>query len=179
MKSIGVSNLRSLRNINMELSTVNILVGKNSSGKSTFLRIFPLIKQSINKKLSAPIFWGDENSDVDFDSLRTSCVLDEDFILKFKTAITNPAGFWNSAWGEEIKNKEIEIELELYISNVDDYKDYIKKYNLFFLGRKVEIIFDEQYNVEKYIIDGSEYKRDSDILSEKYNSKAIFNEYIN
>ena len=40
MKSIGIKNLRSLKNVEqIEIKPITILVGRNSSGKSTFLRI--------------------------------------------------------------------------------------------------------------------------------------------
>ncbi|HEV2576490.1 MAG TPA: AAA family ATPase [Acidobacteriaceae bacterium] len=47
MEYIRVSNLRSLADTGrIELKPLSLLVGANSSGKSTFLRIFPLLKQS-------------------------------------------------------------------------------------------------------------------------------------
>lgn len=70
MKSIRVKNLRSLKDTNeIEIKKLNVLVGSNSSGKSTFLRIFPLLKQSFNKKINGPILWcGDDDDYVDFGS---------------------------------------------------------------------------------------------------------------
>ena len=57
MKSIGIKNLRSLKNVEqIEIKPITILVGRNSSGKSTFLRIFPLLKQTLND-LSVPLYW--------------------------------------------------------------------------------------------------------------------------
>lgn len=50
MDSIRIKNLRSLRDTEkISIKKLNILVGSNSSGKSTFLRVFPLLKQSFNK----------------------------------------------------------------------------------------------------------------------------------
>jgi len=47
MEYIRVSNLRSLSDsTRIEIKPLNLLVGANSSGKSTFLRTFPLLKQS-------------------------------------------------------------------------------------------------------------------------------------
>ena len=70
MKSIGIKNLRSLRDTKqMEIKPINILVGSNSSGKSTFLRLFPLMKQSLRNKINGPILWaGDDDDYVDFGS---------------------------------------------------------------------------------------------------------------
>ncbi len=68
LKSIGIKNLRSLKNIDpVPISPITVLIGKNSVGKSTFARIFPLIRQSVERKKKSPILWfGDY---VDFGSL--------------------------------------------------------------------------------------------------------------
>ena len=48
MEFVRVSNLRCLADTpQIELKPVTFLVGANSSGKSTFLRLFPLLKQSL------------------------------------------------------------------------------------------------------------------------------------
>jgi hypothetical protein len=47
MESIKVSNLRCIANsTSIEIKPISLLVGANSSGKSTLLRMFPLLKQS-------------------------------------------------------------------------------------------------------------------------------------
>jgi hypothetical protein len=71
MLSFGVSNLRRLKLVPpVELKPITILVGRNSSGKSTFLRTFPLLRQSLMTRTSSPVLWyGDL---VDFGSFDTS-----------------------------------------------------------------------------------------------------------
>lgn len=70
MKSICIKNVKTLENTGIiSLSPITLLVGKNSSGKSTFLRTFPLIKQSIRKSTDGPLLWaGDVDDYVDFGS---------------------------------------------------------------------------------------------------------------
>src|ERR1035441_232825 len=47
MDRIRVANLRCLTDSTLiEIKPISLLVGANSSGKSTFLRVFPLLKQS-------------------------------------------------------------------------------------------------------------------------------------
>ena len=47
MFSIQVQNLRSLKDTGeIDLAPLTLLVGENSSGKSTFIRLFPLLRQS-------------------------------------------------------------------------------------------------------------------------------------
>lgn len=72
MKSIQIKNLRSLKDTGqIDIKPLTILVGKNSSGKSTFLRFFPLMKQSFSTTTNEPILWYDKNS-VDFGSFDES-----------------------------------------------------------------------------------------------------------
>ncbi|PTR25849.1 AAA family ATPase [Pseudomonas sp. GV085] len=53
-----VKNLRSLKDTGtVKLSPLTILLGENSSGKSTFLRTFPLLKQSAETTTRSSILW--------------------------------------------------------------------------------------------------------------------------
>lgn len=70
LDKIQIENVRSLKDTGLvPLSPITLLVGTNSSGKSTFLRTFPLIKQSICKRTDGPLLWaGDVDDYVDFGS---------------------------------------------------------------------------------------------------------------
>ena len=58
IKTIRTRNLRALGDTgNIRLAPITILVGKNSIGKSTFARLFPLIRQSVEVSRRAPILW--------------------------------------------------------------------------------------------------------------------------
>lgn len=69
---LRIKNLRSIADsYDIELKPIMILLGANSSGKSTFLRSFPLFAQSVDKKLRGPIAWFD-TSFVDFGDYKTA-----------------------------------------------------------------------------------------------------------
>ena len=56
--SYALENIRRIRSCpDIELRPITILVGRNSAGKSTFLRSLPLIRQSLETRSSAPILW--------------------------------------------------------------------------------------------------------------------------
>lgn len=58
MLSFGLRNLRRLASVNpVEIKPITILVGRNSSGKSSFLRAFPLLRQSLMTRTSSPVLW--------------------------------------------------------------------------------------------------------------------------
>ncbi len=70
LEAFGVKNLRCLWDTPLvPIRPITVLVGQNSSGKSTFLRAFPLLRQSVEKARNSPILWDDERY-VDFGSLR-------------------------------------------------------------------------------------------------------------
>ncbi|WP_458723608.1 AAA family ATPase [Pseudomonas brenneri] len=72
VNSFGVRNLRSFGSEKqlIPIKKINILVGRNSCGKSTFLRTYPLIRQSIESNTRSPILW--YGSYVDFGNISTA-----------------------------------------------------------------------------------------------------------
>ena len=72
IKAIRIENLRSLKDTGfVKIKPLTILLGANSSGKSTFLRSFMLFAQSVNKQLRGPISWFDDAM-VDFGDFQTA-----------------------------------------------------------------------------------------------------------
>lgn len=58
MDSIKVERLRCLGDTGyIQLKPITVLLGQNSSGKSSFLRILPLLKQSLESRTTGPILW--------------------------------------------------------------------------------------------------------------------------
>ena len=92
IESIRIENLRSLKDTGfIDLKKINILLGANSSGKSTFLRSFPLFTQSVKKNLRGPISWFDD-SYVDFGDYQTAKnkYVDKDEYIRFSYLIHGP-----------------------------------------------------------------------------------------
>lgn len=58
MDAIRIKNLRSLLDSGyIELRPLTIAVGENNSGKSSFIRVLPLLRQSIETRTTGPILW--------------------------------------------------------------------------------------------------------------------------
>lgn len=69
---IGIKKLRSLWDTGMiDIKPLTVAVGKNSCGKSTWLRTFPLLEQTFLNNTSEPILWFDRSL-VDFGSFDES-----------------------------------------------------------------------------------------------------------
>lgn len=58
MDAIRVMNLRNLEDTGfISIKPLTILIGQNSSGKSTFLRTLPLFRQSVEERITGPLLW--------------------------------------------------------------------------------------------------------------------------
>ena len=59
LTALGIKRLRSLYDLSppLELRPITILLGKNSAGKSSFARLFPLLRQSVERRKQSPILW--------------------------------------------------------------------------------------------------------------------------
>lgn len=93
MESIRIENLRCFKDTGeIKLSPLSIAVGKNSCGKSTILRIFPLFKQTLEAKVSEPILWFGRYVDFgDFKQSINKSNYDKEisFQFNFKVAVRN------------------------------------------------------------------------------------------
>lgn len=58
MKQLRVKNFRSIEDSGMiNIKPITVFLGKNSCGKSSFIRILPLLKQSLEKEKQEPLLW--------------------------------------------------------------------------------------------------------------------------
>lgn len=129
MDSIRIKNLHCLKDTGLfDLKEINLLVGANSSGKSTFLRTFPLLKQGLNTNKKGPILW--LSQDVDFGDFKEA-------VTKGESSIEFDFTFGRFHLNFHIKN----------ISNID-YIDYI---SISFHDQKIEFILNSK-GLEKLLI---------------------------
>lgn len=69
MQTLRIKNFRCFEDTgDIRIKPLTFLVGANSSGKSSFLKFFPLLKQSLGVKRNGVFLWYDKNM-VDFQSL--------------------------------------------------------------------------------------------------------------
>lgn len=114
MRAIRIENLRSIRDsTTIEFKPLTILIGRNSSGKSTFLRTLPLLRQSVETPTATPILWYGRY--VDFGSFQDSLCehattphIAFEFTGRLRTALLDKEGR---------KGSEATIRLELAENN--------------------------------------------------------------
>lgn len=76
LEKVGTTNLRGIRfSESVPLKRITVLVGKNSAGKSTFARTFPLVRQSVETLRKSPILWFGHL--VDFGTFEDVCNRDQ------------------------------------------------------------------------------------------------------
>lgn len=161
MESIRIKNVKSLMDTNeVFLSPITLLVGKNSSGKSTFLRTFPLIKQSIRKRTDGPLLWaGDVDDYVDFGSFLetvTDNELDDhpiEFQFNFKLSLSR-----NRYYLEFLKNalenvRSYDVRYGISIAKAGS-KEYISRLSVNFCNS--DFVFEMQPNPRdvNVVVDG-------------------------
>jgi hypothetical protein len=146
-----VKNLRCLTDTGLvPIRPITVLVGRNSSGKSTFLRAFPLLRQSVSTKRNNPILWyGDEQS-VDFGSLRdaASAWLSEPSVtFQFRLRLPKKAYI-------AINDPPFDIEMTLAggeIPHVSEYRICVEKHD-------VQWRFDAQGGARSLLVNGKAMK---------------------
>lgn len=150
----GVKNLRSLHETSrIEVRPILLLVGANGSGKSTFLRCFPLLKQSEMHPSTSPILWfGDF---VDFGSIGESRTrgIDEPVVFQFTVEIDRndlQRRFSSSLVEADallsmgIRGRtSVDIDIEL-VSNRTGDKTFVHGVDVGIMGRKVSFRNDVQ-----------------------------------
>ena len=85
MEKISVKNYRSiLESGEIDIRPLTVILGKNSAGKSSFIRLFPLLKQTLERKISDTLLWyGDYVDFGDFQNTVSKQRVDEPIEISF------------------------------------------------------------------------------------------------
>lgn len=162
LKTIQVKNVRSLVDTgNVPLAPITILVGENSSGKSTFLRTLPLIKQSISKRTDGPLLWaGDSDDYVDFGSFNETVTNNTaksiTFSFKFDTPCFRIPRFlvfdsFHSIW-DDYYNKKDSLCYSITISQYKGH-EYVSDLEVTINQTKFGFVFSSSSNKGKIFVD--------------------------
>ena len=159
MKSIRVKNLRSLNDTKeIDIRKINILVGSNSSGKSTFLRIFPLLKQTFNKKINGPILWcGDDDDYVDFGNFDEALNhLAKEKIIKFMFSCNIDMDHDRFRYRTEDKTyKKCFVKVEFSIkNNKETGYDFVSQVRICFEEYDIIICLSDDNLINQLIVNG-------------------------
>lgn len=125
METIRVSNLRCIADSTVvEIKPISLLVGANSSGKSTFLRVFPLVKQSQEMRALGGLVLNE--GDVNF-------------------------GFFNEALNKDADPPEMRLEFGFTLDNKGVFQGV--RFNSFLFGTvqaKCELVYVKRAKDQRY-----------------------------
>lgn len=167
--NLRIHNLRSIKDSgDIRLKPIMILLGANSSGKSTFLRSFPLFTQSVDKKLRGPIAWFD-NSFVDFGDFKTA----KNRYAEESEGISFYYRFVNIAYSSRYRRYYYDIEAldnddlregDVVFTLHDDGKGtYIKTFTINLVNAKYQLEVDDRNGYVRFVNSNVE-----DELSERF-----------
>lgn len=158
LQSISIKNLRSIYMENsLNLAPITVLVGKNSAGKSTFARTFPLLRQSCEAKTRAPILWFGGRTD--FGSFAEALQKGQEERIEFNLTLRIREGFsfqsLSVASGVLDEGFDAEIYFAIQGARGRSYSPIIK---VKALGFDVEIKINELNNVDSITCSGKTWK---------------------
>lgn len=121
----------------VELRPITLLLGANSSGKSSFIKFFPLLQQSVGTTVNGLFLW--DGQYVDFKDFKNT-VKDGKGEITIEYVIDKlPVSSMFSNHITVIDNVLITLTLE----EKDIFYDYLKKLVISYNGVKVEYLFDK------------------------------------
>lgn len=145
MDSLRLKNYRCFDDTGrIEIKPLNFLVGANSSGKSSFLKFFPLLKQSMGVRRHGTFLW--LSNDVDFKDFKNVVKEGEDCI-EIEFTIKNIMPYVDAY----DKDESVSINISLRIESSDDKYDYLSKLCISFDDQNILINIDKDGEGQIYI----------------------------
>lgn len=150
MKSLRLKNYRCFEDTgDIDLKPITLLVGANSTGKSSFLKFFPLLKQSAEVNTHGFFLWNGKFVEfLDFKNTVKDNQGEISFGFKIKELPIFPAPFIAAS----AVLKDVEVSVTLAGINKTSY-DYVKELHLKINHNTIEIKYKEG-GVEQIIING-------------------------
>jgi predicted ATPase len=167
LDAIRVKNLRSLRDTDwVEQRLITVLVGKNSAGKSTYARMFPLLRQSATSKRSSPILWFGQFVDFgQFSNAVHNQDMSKSIELAFKLGIVPEeieGDYFDFSHGATsrgrvaVKRFEVEVSIQLRSGNQEEAADTVAQcLSLSSEGLRADLLFDDGGLLEEVRVDGT------------------------
>ena len=153
MIELRIRNLRSFEDTGqIKLRPLTLLVGKNSSGKSTLLRVLPLLRQSIEVDTAGPLLWFGRY--VDFGSFVEavrSGADPQEVTLELSFVVSRNPRMWTSAPIHEKVNLEVSLTL-----SGDATTTIASKIELSLFDHHVSLRFDKRGGVNEFRVNESD-----------------------
>lgn len=165
-QSMMLQQLRSMRlPAHVDLKPITMLLGANSSGKSSFLRFLPLLKQSTEVRTMGPILWNGRL--VDFGSFQEAVSYDNDaiifgFNINLPTAEVSQSIFFSPFPGTMMPSGALLIQPDIMQVTVkvglDRKGDFtiIREFSVTFSDQMIRLQFDNESKLVSFRINGTD-----------------------
>lgn len=169
LNTFGVKNLRSLKDTGaVKLAPITILLGENSSGKSTFLRTFPLLKQSTEAPTRSSILWFGKYVDFgDFDQALIREKGAKEIVFSFGLTVPDRIYSHTIRSSRMFKpNIESKVIVDLRLSALG--KDGLTRtagINLNIDGNLIKVDIGDSNRISSIVINGTDYSEYSDAFA--------------
>lgn len=164
-----VKNLRSLKDTGVvKLSPITILLGENSSGKSTFLRAFPLLKQSAETTTRSSILWFGKYVDFgDFDQALIRKQGEREIVFSFGLTVPDIIYYRPIRAPRSSRDKGTSrVTVDLRLASLG--KDGLTRtagIDLDIEGNSVRVDISESNKISSIFVNGEDYSEYCDIYS--------------
>lgn len=187
ISSLRLRNLRSFANSDanpfIDLKPLTVLVGKNSSGKSSFLRTLPLLRQSVEKKTTGPILW--YGSYVDFGAYSEAKnknneddLIYFDFLLNIDPNDRRSYLYRRKIINKKSANNQIDIRLELGVAQSQDKT--VAKIIKIIIDKNIFVFsFDDNGKFSLIVNDTEQIQTDKFAYQSGEGFLPVFNQIIN
>lgn len=158
----AIKNLRSLSSdYSVNFKSITILVGKNSSGKSSFIRSIPLIKQSAQNKLRGNILWNGRFTDFGsfIDSINRNAAsknLPISIYFEDEINLSNRDSFFSNLLARNIQSGEsLKFNVSFsYYFNEDSESTYLGQIKLGIFDHEIDFLFDRLGKIRSLKLNG-------------------------
>ena len=178
MRALRLRNIRSLADTgDILLKPITLLLGQNSSGKSTVLRTLPLLKQSIRTRSNAPVLWyGDL---VDFGSAReviSTFARDQSIDIEFDLGpmLLNRGGYYYYASRDDAP---VDTRLKISLSEIEG-RTKLRQFAVQVDSDEVRIDIDSKGVPTKVFVNGIDFTRIMAAEKYKFSSSEIVPQLI-
>lgn len=149
LQTLRLRNLRCLSDTGgVPIKPLTVLVGRNSAGKSTFLRAFPLLRQSVETARSSPILWYRPQY-VDFGSFYDAVndrASERNISFEFQLTLPEKA---------DIATGEPSIRVAMTMSNGGTQRGvHISAYEIHAEGHEIRLDFDPSGQAKRFVVNG-------------------------
>jgi predicted ATPase len=168
MKELRILGLRSLKDTgSIRIAPITVLVGENSSGKSTFLRTMPLLKQTVEVRTSEPLLWFGRL--VDFGSFEESVSnTNTDKAIEFEISLDIDAGFsyvqQRVNFSEKLSRVECKVRFKIVTGSVERLNpnspkitSFVESLTLDVCNTRISAKFSSPSKLSSLFIDGVDF----------------------